>query len=408
MLNRTGFRLIANPRVMRAQVYAGNDRAEVLSLAAFADAKREITSWRGYKPTPLRGLSKLAAASGIGGILYKDEGERFGIGSFKALGGAYAVLRLLQRHILAGKQVSVSAQELAAGRYADLVSTITVTCASDGNHGRSVAWGARIFGCRCVIYLPDVVSQGRSRAIEGYGAEVRRIAGTFDDAVRQAAADAAVHGWHVIPDTSTGGSTEAPRDVMQGYCLIIDEALEQTRAIPSHVFVQAGVGGLAAAICAYLWERLGGERPCFVVVEPNTADCFLRSAEAGKATAVQGALHTIMGGLACGEPSPLAWAVLGPGADAFATVGDEAASECMRLLAEGRFGDEPIVAGESAVAGLACALVACGDAAARRCLRLGEQSHILVLGTEGATDVETYRAIVGRAPDDVLALRRAG
>ena len=170
-----------------------------LSLAALADARREITSWPGYRATPLRTLSKLAAAAGIGDILYKDESERFGIGSFKAMGGAYAVLRLLQRHILAGVPPpfalpqagedqagsAISARELASGRHAELASRVTVTCATDGNHGRSVAWGARTFGCKCVIYLPDVVSQGRCRAIEAYGAHVRRVAGTFDDAVRR-------------------------------------------------------------------------------------------------------------------------------------------------------------------------------------------------------------------------------
>jgi diaminopropionate ammonia-lyase len=408
MLNSTGLQLFANPRVARTQAYRLEGRDEILSLAAFADAKREITSWPGYKATPLRALSKLAAAAGIGDILYKDEGERFGIGSFKALGGAYAVLRLLARHILDHRHVTISAHDLTSGRYADLTSRVTVTCATDGNHGRSVAWGARTFGARCVIYVPEIVSQGRCRAIEAYGAQVRRVAGTFDDAVRKAASDAAAHGWHVVSDTACEGCSDTPRDVMQGYSLMIDEALSQCAVVPSHVFVQGGVGGLAAGACSYLWERYRGERPRFVVVEPEKADCLFRSAVAGRPTPAQGPLDTIMGGLACGEVSALAWRILECGADAFVTIDDDAAADCMRLLAEGRFGDDPIVAGESAVAGLAGLSLACADTEARSILGLRSDSRVLVLGTEGATDIDTYRAIVGRTPDDVIHLRRAG
>jgi diaminopropionate ammonia-lyase len=408
MLNSTGLRLFANPRVARRQAYRLEGRDEILSLAAFAGAKREITSWPGYKATPLRSLSRLAATAGIGDILYKDEGERFGIGSFKALGGAYAVFKLLARHILDNKHVTVSAHELTSGRYCELTSRVTVTCATDGNHGRSVAWGARTFGARCVIYVPEIVSEGRCRAIEAYGAEVKRVAGTFDDAVRQAAADAAAHGWHVVSDTSYEGCSEAPRDVMQGYSLMVDEALSQCAVVPSHVFVQGGVGGLAAGACSYLWERYGTERPRFVVVEPEKADCLFRSAVAGCPMPAEGSLDTIMGGLACGEVSPLAWRILEPGADAFVTIDDDAAADCMRLLAEGRFGDDPVVAGESAVAGLAGLLLACADTDARSILSMRPDSRVLVLGTEGATDVDTYRAIVGRAPDQVIPLRSAG
>jgi diaminopropionate ammonia-lyase len=285
---------------------------------------------------------------------------------------------------------------------------MTVTCATDGNHGRSVAWGARTFGCKCVIYLPDVVSQGRCRAIEAYGAHVRRVAGTFDDAVRKAAADAAANAWHVISDTAGEDCGGAARDVMQGYSLMIEEACSRSPSVPSHVFVQGGVGGLAAAACSYLWERYGKERPVFVVVEPEKADCLFRSAVAGRPTPAHGPLDTIMGGLACGEVSPLAWRILATGADAFGTINDEAAADAMRLLAEGRCGDDPIVAGESAVAGLAALLLACADTHARRVLGLRPDSRVLVLGTEGATDAETYRAIVGRAPEDVMRGPRPG
>ena len=163
MLNPSGFQLFANPRVARAAPYAAEGRGDILSLAAFADAKREITAWPGYQPTPLRRLSGLAGGAGVGDILYKDESGRFGIGSFKALGGAYAVLRLLRQDIRTRTGEFVGSHDLLSGRWRDITARITVTGATDGNHGRSVAWGARIFGCRCVIYIHETVSEGRAR-----------------------------------------------------------------------------------------------------------------------------------------------------------------------------------------------------------------------------------------------------
>lgn len=405
MLNSTGFRVFANPRAAHDAPYAADGRAAILSLAALACAKREIMAWPGYKPTPLHLLPKLAARVGIDAILYKDEAERFGLGSFKALGGAYAVFKLLRKSIREQKNATASSLDLTWGRYADLTSRITVTCATDGNHGRSVAWGAHTFGCRCVIYIPETVSVGRCQAIAAYGAEIRRFTGTYDDGVRRAAVDAAAQGWMVVSDTAYEGYTDVPRDVMQGYSLMVEEALRQTSAVPSHVFVQGGVGGLAAGVCSYLWERYGAARPYFVIVEPEKADCFYRSAVAGRPTPAEGALDTIMAGLACGEVSPLAWRILETGADAFMTIDDEAAVDCMRLLAAGRFGDDPVVAGESAVAGLAGLLVASADADAHARLHLHPDSRVLVFGTEGATDPEVYRSIVGRRPDEVVAQR---
>lgn len=403
MLARAGFHLFENPRAARSAPYGADGREAILSLAAFADAKRAITSWPGYAPTPLRRLSALAARAGVGDILYKDEAGRFGLGSFKALGGAYAVFKLLRQAIAARRHLTASALDLTSGRYADVTSQITVTCATDGNHGRSVAWGAQTFGCRCVIYVHATVSEGRCRAIAAYGAEVRRVAGTFDDAVRRAGADAAAQGWTDVSDTSYEGYTDVPRDVMQGYSLMVEEALAQAATPPSHVFVQGGVGGLAAGVCSYLWERYGAARPRFVVVEPDKADCLYRSAVAGRPTPAEGALDTIMAGLACGEVSILAWRILEQGTNAFITIGDDAAADCMRLLADGGFGDDPVVAGESAVAGLAGLLLASGDADARARLDLRPDARVLVFGSEGATDADVYRSIVGRSPDEVVA-----
>lgn len=365
----------------------GARQAAVLDQAGFVAARAEITAWEGYAPTPLIALPGLARAAGIGALAWKDEAGRFGLGSFKALGGAYAVLR----------QVRAAAPR-----------PITVCCATDGNHGRSVAWGAQRFGARCVIYIHGTVSAGRAAAIARYGAEVRRVPGTYDDAVRQAAADAAAAGWTVISDTSYPGYMAIPRDVMQGYSLMAEEALAQWPALglaepPTHVFLQAGVGGLAAAVCAQLWQRLGPARPRCVLVDPERAACLFESVASGRAAAVGGALDTMMAGLACGETSPLAWEILAEGAADALTVTDAAAAGCMRLLAAGLDGDPPLVAGESAVAGLAGLLGALARPAVRDALGLGPDSRVLLFGSEGDTDPELYAAVVGRTAAAVRA-----
>ena len=305
---RHNFSLFRNPRAARGAAYGPAER-EVLSRAGCAAATREVSSWPGYAPTPLVELPGLAAAAGVGAIWYKDESGRFGLGSFKALGGAYGVFRVLAGEIARREGVGrPGSADLIEGRYRDLTRAITVVCATDGNHGRAVAWGAGMFGCRSVVYLHAKVSEGRGAAIARHGATVVRVAGTYDDSVRQAAADAARNGWFVVSDTSYQGYLEVPRDVMQGYTVLVDEAMRQlpAGARPSHAFVQAGVGGLAAAVCAHLWECWGRHRPRLVVVEPDNAACVYRSAVHGRPTVVEGDLETVMACLSAGEASVLA------------------------------------------------------------------------------------------------------
>jgi diaminopropionate ammonia-lyase len=389
--------IFVNPRAAGAVAY-GARQAAVLDASGHATAMAEITSWSGYAETPLVSLGGLASQAGVGRIWYKDESNRFGLGSFKALGGAYAVFRLLTKEVAERRGVeNITASDLSARRYREIVSQITVTCATDGNHGRSVAWGARLFGCRCVIYIHATVSESRRTAIEALGATVVRTPGNYDDSVRVAAADAAMHGRFVVSDTSYDGYMDVPRDVMQGYTVMAAETMVQLPLgeRPTHIFVQGGVGGLAAAICGQVWENWGAARPCFVVVEPERADCLYQSASSGAPTVVEGALDTIMAGLACGEVSLLAWEILDMGADAFATLSDDAAADCMRLLAKPFNDDPPLVAGESAVAGLAGALIARGRPEWAAALGLDSDSRILVFGTEGATDPDMYEKIVG-------------
>ncbi len=390
----------ANPAANRMTPY-GARRTDILGADALALAQRELSQWQGYAPTPLHSLPALARALGVASVHYKDEGGRFGLGSFKALGGAYAVARLLCRELGRKLGRALGTQDLLRPEMRALCQNITVTCATDGNHGRSVAWGAQRFGCQCVIYIHATVSEGRKEAIAQYGAQVVRTSGNYDDAVRQADADAQVHGRFVISDTSYPGYMDVPRDVMQGYQLMVEEAAAQLQERPTHIFVQAGVGGLAAAVCGYFWERDGGDRPFYVVVEPDKADCLAQSAKAGALTAVTGDIDTLMAGLACGEVSHLAWEILEKGTDAFCVISDSAAVQAMRLLAHPLEADPVIVAGESAVAGVAAALAASQSDTARALLGLNAGSRILFFGSEAATDPVLYAELVGETAQAV-------
>jgi diaminopropionate ammonia-lyase len=366
-------RLLRNPGVDRARPYGEAERT-ILSVAAGREAMATISAWPGYRPTPLHPLPGCAEECRVEAVLLKDESLRFELESFKALGGAYAV------ELLARTRGAVN---------------LTVTCATDGNHGRAVAWGAKRVGARAVIFVHETVSQGRVDAIASFGAEVRRVPGTYDDAVRHSAEVAAREGWQIVSDTSWPGYDDVPRHVMQGYAVLAAEILA-AEPHPTHVFVPGGVGGLAAGVLSWLWELMGSERPVFVVVEPDQAACLFLSAEKGEPTTFPGDLDTIMAGLACGEPSMLAWRILGPGTDAFMTVTDAAVAAMMRRLAEAC-----IVSGESGATAITGFDHAARDPAMREALCLGPHARVVCLSTEGATDPEIYARIVGRSADDV-------
>ena len=380
MIGPMPFRLYANPRL-------GSNRTVLLSDAGFQRARAEITAWDGYELTPLHDLPAFARQAGLEGILLKDEATRFGLGSFKALGGAYAVAWVLAAE-LARRGVAPEARsaDLARGVFRHATQGITVACATDGNHGRAVAWGAQRFHCNCVIFVHESVSQGRVDAIARYGAQVCRVPGTYDDAVREVARQADANGWF----TSWDGYTDVPRQIMQGYRLMADEAADQWHGDrPTHVFVQGGVGGAAAAVSVQMRARFQPP-PALIVVEPDRAACLLASAELGQPASVPGNLDTLMAGLACGEPSVLAWQELNHAAAAFMAIPDAAAVACMRLLA-----GHGIVGGESGVAGLAGCLLAAADPAAREVLGLDASSRVLAFNTEGATDPALYDRLVG-------------
>lgn len=346
-------------------------------------ARADIPAWPGYAATPLLSLVGLAAELGVAAVLAKNEAGRFGLGSFKALGGAFAVAEAL------------------AGRNA---ATATVVTASDGNHGLSVAWGAKRLGCSCKIYLHGNVAESRADLIRAQGAEVVRIAGNYDDSTHQARADARANDWLLVSDTAIAADDTAPGVVMAGYTVMMDEIVAELAARgvrPTHVFVQGGCGGLAAAAFGALfeaWNRSGVEGPRFVMVEPDKADCLFQSAKAGKPVRIDGDLDTVMGGLSVGEVSLTAWRTIERIVGDYLLIDDDAAIRTMTALGEGRFGDAALVVGDAGSAGLAGLIEAAQHAGIRAALNLDETSVVLTIITEGAVDAAGYRALTGLDP----------
>jgi diaminopropionate ammonia-lyase len=377
--------------------------AEMLGLAAAEIAERYLQHREHHAETPLHALPALSRELGVGSIHVKDEGHRLGLGSFKALGGSYAVIRLLldEAGLRLGRVVNVA--ELQSPEVRAIAATMTLACATDGNHGRSVAQGAKLVGARSVISVHAGVSDERVAAIARFGAEMVRVDGNYDDSVAEAARVAAENGWTIVSDTSWPGYERIPGLVMQGYTVLVREALRRMRVPPTHVFVQCGVGGIAAAVAAHLAEVFGEARPILTVVDPARAACMFEAARTGRPAKIEHGEQTVMAMLECYDPSPVAWRILSRVADAFMTVEDDDAIAAMNRLARPSAGDPPVVAGESGGAGLAGLVRALDDPAAREALGLNGKSRVFVINTEGATDPKRYAELVGMAPADVAA-----
>jgi diaminopropionate ammonia-lyase len=368
--------------------------AALFGPAAAAEAERVFAARDGHVPTPMHALPALAGALGVGAIHVKDEGQRLGLGSFKALGGAYAVARLVLEEASRQLGRSVGIAELHAAEVRAVAAGMTFGCATDGNHGRSVAQGAELVGARAAIFVHSGVSEARIAAIACYGAEIIRVRGTYDDSVVEEARVCAERGWTVVSDTSWPGYERIPGLVMQGYSVLVGEALRQMPAPPTHVFVQAGVGGIAAAVAGHLAAVFGDRRPTVVVVEPARAACLFASAEAGGPVKIAHGEATVMAMLECYEPSLVAWRVLSRLADAFMTVDEEDAVAVMNRLAHPAGQDPAVVAGESGGVGLAGLIRAAADPAIRSELGLDAGARVLAIITEGATDPARYRELV--------------
>lgn len=345
---------------------------QTLPVQLCNEASATITGWPEYAVTPLYSLPYFADQRGLAAVYCKDEGSRLGLGSFKALGGAYAVA------------------QAAANNH-----TLTVACATEGNHGRSVAWGAQRANAQCVIFLHERVSAAREAAIARYGARIIRVPGSYDDAVRECARVAEENGWQIIADTTWNGYEDIPRQIMAGYSVVADEIADALDSAPTHVFLQAGVGGMAAASMASLSRKWPGRSIQFVVVEPKVAACLFASVQAGgRHRAVGGPFDTITAGLACGEPSVAVIDLIYQGSKMMLALDDEVIKRAMRTLALPEGDDAAIVAGASGAAGFAGLLASLETPVIRDALGLGTDSRVLVINTENDTDPDAYRSIV--------------
>lgn len=355
-----------------------------------------------YAVTPLHALNALAKTVGVKRIWVKDESFRFGLNAFKGLGGSYAIGKYLSEK-LGMNMNDVTFDLLKSRAIKEKLGEITFVTATDGNHGRGVAWAASQLGHHAVVYMPKGAAPARLENIRAAGAAASITDLNYDDTVRLAKQRAEENGWVLIQDTAWDGYEEVPVWIMQGYATIISEALEQIAAggagWPTHVFLQAGVGSFAASMLGYLVERFGEARPLAVVVEPDKADCLYKSIAVGDGAphAVTGALDTIMAGLACGEPSTVSWGILRDYAKLFVSCPDYVAARGMRILANPLDEDPKVVSGESGAVGLGLVSLMATQAAlaaAASAIQLNQEASILIISTEGDTDPVGYRSIL--------------
>lgn len=358
----------------------------------------------GYHMSPLKSLPNLARRIGVGGIWVKDESERLSLNSFKVLGGAYAIYRkLLERGGFSEEELSLKNLLQLDGHHRKKLGHPVFATATDGNHGAGVAWAAHKMGFPAVIYVHSLTTKDRIRAIQRQGGKVVVVEGNYDDAVRQVSIDAKKNGWEIIADTSWEGYEDVPKWIMQGYSTIFVEAQEQFSGQglirPTHLLVQAGVGSLAAAAIGFYSVLFEDNVPLSMVVEPTKAACLYESMRIGdgKPHGITGELDTIMAGLACGDPNPLAWETLYNCADFFAKCPDYVAAKGMRVYSTPLPADPFIVSGESGAVTLGALMYTMeyeGARELRDAMGLNEESQIMLINSEGNTSPDEFRSVV--------------
>lgn len=387
------FRLAEIPRVASCPEIHEFTPAQAKEVLAYH------RSFPDYAPTPLRNLSELAKELGVSGVYVKDESYRFGLNAFKALGGSYAIGRYL------GKKLGILPENLTFARITapetkEILGEITFCTATDGNHGRGVAWTANRLGQKCVVYMPKGSAIDRVRNIEKLGAQVIVTEFPYDHTVRLAREAAEKNGWVTVQDTAWPGYTEIPLHVMQGYMTMADEAHFQLDGItPTHIFLQAGVGSMAGAVAGLMKLFCYPNEPTVIIVEPHNADCHFRSALSGDGSlrATPGDLETIMAGLACGEPNPTSWSIMRCAAHYALSIPEYAAADGMRVLASPIGQDRRITSGESGASAFGAfyeIMTRSELSSLRDQLALNQDSRVLFFNTEGATDPVNYRKIV--------------
>lgn len=380
------------------------ERREDISSFSVEEAKKAHDfhkTFPVYQKTPLVSLEKLAEKLQVKSIYLKDESYRFGLNAFKVLGGSYAIAKEIGKRI--EKDITeLTAESILSAETKAQLGDITFVTATDGNHGRGVAWTANQLGQRSVVYMPKGSALERLENIRKEGAEAEITDMNYDEAVRLAQKMAEEKGWVVVQDTAWEGYEDIPLWIMKGYTTIGYEIMEQIPERPTHIFLQAGVGSMAGAMTGFFSNLYPGEeKPIITIVEPAKADCLFRTAQAddGKLHIVTGDMDTIMAGLACGEPCTIGWDVLKGYADAFIRCPEYAAADGMRILAAPAKGDTPVTAGESGAAAFGCMANILLDenlAEWKKLLQLDESSRILCISTEGDTDKQNYQDVVWR------------
>ena len=344
-----------------------------LSEKEIDDAYSSVSKWEGYDPTPLLSLNKLSKELDLNKIYYKDESKRFDLKSFKALGGAYAVERVTQGN-----------------------KDITVATATAGNHGRSVAWGARRLGLKCKIFISEFVSDARGQAMADLGADVIKVKGNYEKSLIECIKQSTENNWQIVQDVAWKNYMTVPKYTMAGYTVMMKEIADQIKNEKiTHIILQAGVGGMAGAMVAGIARYLENI-PETIVVEPDSAACVMESIKTGKIEKIDIQRESLMGGMSCGEVSLVPWEILKNSVKFCISLPDDDIAKTMKLLGNSSFSEEKIIAGENSAPGVISLITSCADDKIKERLKLNLKSNVLVIGCEGNTDKEMYQKLIGQ------------
>ena len=344
-----------------------------LSEKEIDDAYSSISKWEGYAPTPLISLNKLSKELDLNKIYYKDENKRFDLKSFKALGGAYAVEKVTKGN-----------------------KDIVVATATAGNHGRSVAWGARRLGLKCKIFISEFVSDARGQAMADLGADVVKVKGNYEQSLIECIKQSTENNWQIVQDVAWKDYMIVPKYTMAGYTVMMKEIVDQINNEKiSHIILQAGVGGMAGAMVAGIARYLD-YTPITIVVEPDSAACVLESIKTGKIEKIDIKRESLMGGMSCGEVSLVPWQILKNSVKHCLSLPDDDIANTMKLLGNSSFSDEKIIAGENSAPGVISLIASCEDQNVKENLQLNKNSNILIIGCEGDTDKEMYKKLINQ------------
>ena len=337
------------------------------------DAYSSISSWKGYFPTPLIELNKLSKELGLKKIFYKDESKRFDLKSFKALGGAYAVERVSKGN-----------------------KDIVVATATAGNHGRSVAWGARRLGLQCKIFISEFVSDARGQAMADLGADVVKVKGNYEKSLIECIKQSTDNNWQIVQDVAWKDYMIVPKYTMAGYTVMMKEIVDQIKNNKiSHIILQAGVGGMAAAMIAGIARYLDNV-PNIITVEPDSAACVLESIRTGKIEKIDIKRESLMGGMSCGEVSLVPWEILKNSVKYCVSLPDDDIAKTMKLLGNASLSEEKIIAGENSAPGVISLITSCEDEKIKAKIGLNKESNVMLIGCEGDTDQAMYRKLISQ------------